>query len=128
MAFIVIDENSAYTTCWALFITVNVLFALLEYFLFCLVSDTVRLQVLFEHDGEDIDARVNRWRLAFLLGVAMSLTVTVMMVLYLKRISTNIHLIFLYLIISEWGCFYGVPILYDCIFSLSMTEKTLMHM
>ena len=34
MAFIVIDENSSYTTCGTLFITVNVHFALLEYFLF----------------------------------------------------------------------------------------------
>merc|ERR1740124_519314 len=71
MAFLAGYEHSSYTTCWTLFITVNVVFSLLEYYLFCFVSDSVRLQVLHMHQNEDTDLLVNRWRTTFILGLAV---------------------------------------------------------
>lgn len=82
IAFLGVDEETSNAMCWVLLIGVNVLFFLLEIFLFRFVCDIVRLQVRHTtRTEEDINALVDNWRTAFIVGLAVSI-VDIVLLLY----------------------------------------------
>eukprot|EP00555_Chaetoceros_dichaeta_P002474 CAMPEP_0198251126 /NCGR_PEP_ID=MMETSP1447-20131203/2069_1 /TAXON_ID=420782 /ORGANISM="Chaetoceros dichaeta, Strain CCMP1751" /LENGTH=147 /DNA_ID=CAMNT_0043936083 /DNA_START=64 /DNA_END=507 /DNA_ORIENTATION=- len=70
VAFLGVDKNTSSEMCWALLISVNILFFFLEIFLFRFVCDIVRLQVAHARTNEDMKALVDNWRNAFIMGLA----------------------------------------------------------
>jgi len=70
IGFLSVDENTSNEMCWALLISVNILFFFLAIFLFRFVCDIVRLQVAHTRTNGDMKALVDNWRTAFIMGLA----------------------------------------------------------